>query len=168
MLQSQATAAALAVSALQNSALDMQSQMTALQASLPAASNSLPSALANTSLVGTASSFARSDHTHQSTGQTTRIAVSGIGGLITWTYPIPYTTMPFVVATCECASGASNPYIVNLVGQAGLTSVTLSVFKTTAVTMPAIATNLVNYVVNQFSVAPAGIYVNILARSTTP
>lgn len=140
-------------------------QLAAVQAQIPTAAAVAPPGDSATGTAGAASPYARADHNHPSTTQAARMAVSGSSGLITWTFPIAFANPPLVMATVENVANATNPYVVNIVGQATTTSVTLQVFKASSSTLPGIALNLLGYVVNIFGNAAAGTYINVIARA---
>lgn len=142
-----------------------QAQLNAVSALIPTVATSAPPAVAANSAVGNATSmYAAANHTHASSVQSTRIAVVGSSGLVTWTFPIAFAASPICVAVAECASGATQPFVTNIVGTASTTAVTFQVFKTATVTLPGLATSLLGYVVSVFGIAPAGTYIHIMAR----
>lgn len=140
-------------------------QLAAVQATIPSPAAVLPPSDTLAGAVGAASPYARADHIHPTTTQAARMAVSGTAGLITWTFPVAFASAPLVMATVENVVSATNPYVVNIVGQATTTSVTLQVFKASSSTLPGLALSLLGYVVQIFGNAAAGTYINVIARA---
>ena len=148
---------------------DLDSNMAKLQALIPPAAKTPPPGINVAGAVGeTSSSFARADHTHASSVQRERIQVLS-GNTITWTYPKPYNTPPNITYGVENTSGAALPYIANIVGQPGLNSVTLQVFKAQTTTLGGALTALLGLVISPFTTnSVTGIYVHVMAALPTP
>lgn len=132
---------------------------------VPAPGSIVPAPTALVGDPGQVPDYSRADHVHASMVQTARLA-AGAGGLAVWNFPVPYAVgvVPVITATCECPSGTTLPFVVNVVSAPTNTGVTVQVFRTAAVTLPAVALSLLGFAVNQFAAAPAGTMVNLFAR----
>ncbi len=147
--------------------------LTLMRAELPAAASAAPPPVANTSAAGSAAAYARADHTHKSSVQRDYVSVPLTGstgkGSITFKQAYDTGVTPVVITEAETPDQSGYLYLSSVVaGSITTTGFQVMVRKLNAsVTLPGIATNLLNYVVSIFGLATGTVSVRYIAAPAT-
>jgi len=120
-LSSKADSGAVAALATAVGSKASQSSVDAISATLPnkadvsaipVAANTMPPAVTDESKQGSQARYAREDHTHASSVQARRVALTLANGKAPWAFPVPFPsgTVPVVECTAETPDGAAYKY----------------------------------------------------------
>ncbi|MBO9099430.1 MULTISPECIES: hypothetical protein [unclassified Rhizobium] len=133
---------------------------------IPSPATTAPPMIGDVGVKGTGTNYALEGHTHQSNVQSQRIAVVGTSGIATWAFTTPFDVIPVVIPVAETPSGAAYTNVASVVeGSVTTTSVQIVVQRfVKTITLPSLATSLLGLVLSLFGFAPAGVYVNCIAR----
>lgn len=136
----------------------------AIQAAQPQPSAVSPPPTGNDSATGSATAYARADHTHATSVQRTAMTVSPTGQPVRWTFVKPYDTgiVPVVVCTAQNTASATRPFVVNVVGDPTNTYADIIVFQAAQPTI-----SLLGASVTLFAQAGSGTKVNCQAAKPT-
>ena len=95
-----------------------QTAMDALAATIPQPATSNPPGVADSSALGSASPYARADHTHASKARKQIITMGSAAMTYAWTYPtaFPVGVVPIVNALVQVPAGNTDLYNVQVMG----------------------------------------------------
>jgi hypothetical protein len=149
-------------------ALDLSGYARKVDVPVPA--SSVPPGVAVDGAMGTdVTQYALANHTHATSVQRVRLSVAQSGATIRWTFAKSYDpgTIPIVTCTAQNSLGATQPYVVNLIGSATNTYVDVAAWRAQTQTLGGTLVAIAGVTINLFASAPAGIVVNCQAAKPT-
>ena len=95
-----------------------QFAMDAVAATIPTPATSTPPGVADTSMSGSASPYARADHTHASKARKQIVTMGSAATTFAWTFPTAFPTgvVPIVSAIVQVPSGNTDLFNVQVMG----------------------------------------------------
>jgi len=95
-----------------------QASMDAVAATIPAPGSSAPPGVADAGASGSASPYARADHTHASKARKQIITMGSAATTFAWTYPtaFPAAVVPIVSAIVQVPAGNTDLFNVQVMG----------------------------------------------------
>ena len=152
------------------SALALKANTSALAAkadtsAIPLPANAAPPAVGDANQLGSSTRYALENHTHQSNVQAQRTQVNA-SGVTTWTFAPAFASPPVVSCAAETPTGAAYVNIATVIeGSVTASKADLMVVRVPkTITLPTIALSLLGLVLNLFTTAPNGVWVNCIAR----
>lgn len=141
----------------------------ARKADLPAPATVTPPGTAVNSALGSAVQYARADHTHATSVQRARMAITPVGQPVRWTFAKPYDpgTVPVVTCTAQNTPGAALPFVVNTSGDPTATYADIVIYRNTTQVLATTLTALPGTTISVFAAAPVGTVVNCQAAKAT-
>lgn len=92
--------------------------LSGLQASIPQPASSMPPGVADASTTGSATPYARADHTHASKARKQITTMGSAATTFAWTYPTPFGSgvVPIVSAIVQVPNGNTDLFNVQVMG----------------------------------------------------